>query len=405
MWGKIFKLMVSLASFVSVCDAYQEPRLTNALQLTWQGMKERTIDPFEIKCIHRLHSETPNDCVSEGIGYGMLWALYANDQKYFDMIWESGEKYMWNGMWYDWRISEYGQKTATGAATDAEQDIALALIFANNKVKKGLWTQHTNPTYAERAQNIMDNMWSQRMISNGKHVAPGAGWGGDDFVNPGYFAPAWYRIFQLVDTSSWHDWDTVIQNCYDILLANVGFEKGLVPDWTDVYGQFYQGSLGYNAYGDGRYFFKDAIRTLWRISTDFLWNRNDEAFLFLINSHKFLTSKGGATAANFFTMDGELIPQQDVWEFDGGQKTRHRYEHSHLTVGMWACVPYALSLQDTVDYVEELLRFHETNSTYWGLTTDPSGDDEDVDHNELYFDQFLAAFGALVLNGQWLPVL
>lgn len=30
-----------------------------------------------------------------------------------------------------------------------------------------------------------------------RFLAPAAGWGGRDFVNPGYFAPAWYKIFAV----------------------------------------------------------------------------------------------------------------------------------------------------------------------------------------------------------------
>jgi hypothetical protein len=51
-------------------------------------------------------------------------------------------------------------------------------------------------------------------------VAPGAGWGGKSFVNPGYFSPAWYRVFQGFDANAdEHDWEAVIDQ--------VGFENDL----------------------------------------------------------------------------------------------------------------------------------------------------------------------------------
>jgi len=381
----------------------QNIHLKNALTNTWQGIKQRNIDPFEIKCVHRPYSETPNDCVSEGIGYGMLLALYQNDQEYFNMIWQSGEQYMWNGHNYDWRIDENGNKVATGAATDAEQDIALCLIFAQNLVHKGDWKMHDNPTYGERAQNILDNMWNSHMISTGKNVAPGPWWGGDDFVNPGYFAPAWYRIFNYFDTSH-HDWYSVIDNCYKTIGGNVGFNNGLIPDWTTTNGQYYTSNLGYNTYGNGKYMFKDGIRTLWRISTDYLWHRDRRAKKFLENSYIFISSKGGVNASNFYQMNGDVIPKEDTWEFDGGQKTRHRQEYSPLTIGMWSCVPSALGTDDVSNYTQELLKFYE-NGTYWGLKNDTTGNNEDIEHNEMYFDQFLASFGAMFLNNSWIPIL
>ena len=80
----------------------------------------------------------------------------------------------------------------TGAATDAEQDIALALIFADLLVKKKVWQAHTSPkgvSYAQRAQEILNNIWSL-MVEGGKYLRPGADWGGSTFVHPGDCAPA-----------------------------------------------------------------------------------------------------------------------------------------------------------------------------------------------------------------------
>jgi hypothetical protein len=39
--------------------------------------------------------------------------------------------------YHDWRVDQFGNKVATGAATDAEQDIAAFLIFAQTLVDKG----------------------------------------------------------------------------------------------------------------------------------------------------------------------------------------------------------------------------------------------------------------------------
>jgi hypothetical protein len=35
---------------------------------------------------------------------------------------------------------------------------------------------------------------------------------------------------------------------------------------------------------------------------------------------------------------------------------------------------------------------------------DPTGFNEDIDHNELYFDQFMAWFGASLMAGYWVDV-
>jgi hypothetical protein len=62
--------------------------------------------------------------------------------------------------------------------------------------------------------------------------------------------------------------------------------------------------LGYNAYLDGHAFYKDAIRTHWRVATDYVWNQEPRAKTFLDNAYNFLQDKGGPSQANFFTMEG-----------------------------------------------------------------------------------------------------
>lgn len=400
----LYTLLLLYQSTVGVDASLSGNPLAEALENTWKGIKQRNIDPYRIKCVHRPFSETPDDCVSEGIGYGMIVAVYSNDQEYFDMIWDSAETYMWNSECYDWRINVMGFKTDRGAATDAEQDIAFALISAQHLVNKGVWNPHPEHIpYEERAQDILDNMWDTGMISPHNNIAPGAGWGGDDFVNPGYFAPAWYRIFREFDTSPNHNWTAVIDRCYDTLLNNVGAHYGMVPDWTSPDGQFYDQSLGYNAYGEGRYMYKDGIRVLWRIGTDYAWYGDPRAQSFLEKSYAFLSSKGGAPACNFYQMNGDLVPEGDEWTFGGGNRHRPRREHSPLTIGMWSIVPFVLTKTDVAEYGNELLSFYEPDALYWGHTNG-TRQKEDIHHNELYFDQFLAWFGGIVLNNTWVPL-
>ena len=112
-----------------------------ALDSTWQGLIRRNIAPYnEGKgLIHRPKSETPGDAVSEGVGYGMLVALYANDQDQFNSIWEAANENMWDGYYHNWQLGPDGKIAGMGAATDAEEDIALSLIFADKLVSAGKW--------------------------------------------------------------------------------------------------------------------------------------------------------------------------------------------------------------------------------------------------------------------------
>jgi hypothetical protein len=98
-------------------------------------------------------------------------------------------------------------------------------------------------------------------------------------------------------------------------------------------------------------------------------------------------------------MNGDLVPESDVWVFDGTRRQRKRQEYSPLTIGMWSIIPYVLNEPDWRDYRDVLISFYKPNSTYWGKIKDNEG--EDIEHNEMYFDQFLAWFGGIMQNGTW----
>jgi len=380
----------------------------SALSKVWTGIKERNIAPYGTGFIHRPKSEKPGDAVSEGVGYGMLVALYANDQATFNSIWEAANNHMWNSCYYNWQVDVTGKTIGKGAATDAEEDVALALIFADKLVQAGKWTAYESPVqggYLQHAQKMLGCMWSTKQIVSGGYVAPGAGWGGSGFLNPGYFSPASYRIFAMVDPN--HDWASVISMCYNILAASPGFSYGMVMDWmTPTGGQVSSSNLGYNAYGGGTYFFKDAIRILWRVAMDAIWFNDENAKFFLNNAMLFINSVGGAAASNFYQMNGQLVPEEDIWnDMAAGTIPRFRREHSHLTIGMWATAAAAIGTdEDKAAFSQELAKFYEDGS-YFGNAVDPLGGIEDTLHNEMYFDQFLAWFGAATLSGSFTNVL
>ena len=360
---------------------------------TWEGIKKRNIDPFELKMVHRPYSEVPGDAVSEGVGYGMILALYCNDQEYFNMIWDAGEQSLWGeGNSYNWRIHPDGW-VEPGAATDAEEDIAVMLIFADLLVQKGIWQSHASPlgvTYAQRANILINNIWDV-MVEEGKYLKPGDSWGGKDLMNPGYFAPAFYRIFDEFEEQD-HNWEGLIDECYRIIEKSPGYKFGLVPDFMNSEGE--PQAAGYNTYAESRYLYKDAIRIYWRLGADYLWYDEPRAKVFLDNALAFIKSPENS---NFYQMEGIVVPETDSFTLGNGVD-RPRAEHSHLTIGMWACA--AIAAGDSVlaeAFSDKLLSFYEPGADYWGKSTDTNG--EDTLHNEMYFDQFLAWFGASMLSG------
>jgi len=417
----VFKYLV-LAIFALAISAYPAllpypysmPKVSTSyediLRKTWEGIKKRNVNAYSTGLVHRPKSNSPDDAVSEGVSYGMFLALYANDQAYFNSIWNAGEKYMWNdwGNYYDWRRNPQGGDMGDGGpASDAEQDIALLLIFADQLVKNNIWKSYTSTkgaTYAARARSILNTIRGS-MIDQGKYLMPGH-WGGAGTLNPGYFAPAFYRIFGEFEPEHKATWNSLISGSYEVIERSPGYSKGLIPDWCTSSGGG-TGGAGYNAYFSGDALYRDAVRVYWRLATDYLWYGEPKAKTFLDKAINFLEGKGGPSYANFFDMSGNLLPVADTETLGIGKQNivRTRREHSHLTVGMWAAAAMGsggVTLAES--YSDELLKFYKSGTDYWGYATDPVGGTEDTLHNEMYFDQFLAWFGASVLGGAFTNV-
>jgi len=386
------------------------------LDRTWQGLKRRNIEGCRDKSIYRQNpnspgglicrpkSETPYDAVSEGIGYGMLLALYSDDQETFDRIYNAGKEFSLN-FCEGWRKPADGGGTEMGSATDADEDIALALIFADKLQKKGKW-ENSSINYSNDAQRAVNCVWGS--MQDGK-LCPGNGW--CPGFNLGYFAPAWYRIFKDFDAEN-HNWQRAIDQSYNLIEASNGYDKGMVPDWN--------GGGGYNNYLNGGAFFKDAIRVLWRIATDAIWFDEQRAKTFLTKSLTFIKDKGGPDAANFYQLDGTLVPEADRWEeFNGINNPdtwRYRQEHSWLTVGQWLTAAMAVGTnEDKIAWSKKMAKFYEYDVNidkdykpdFFGLRAKDGYETsryEDTTHNEMYFDQFLAWFGVSLMSGTWVNV-
>jgi len=366
----------------------------------------------------------------------MLFGLYCKDQEYFDKGGDAGERYMGanrggggRGNFYDWRADSVGRVIGTGAASDADQDIALLLIFADRLVEVGIWEQEytsmRGATYAQRARTILNYVRASMTAPNGsnRYLLPWPG-SGINHLNPGYFAPAFYRIFAEFDPDNAAAWNALVEGSYEVIENSPGYDNGLLPDWCTWEGKYTSSSAGYNGYRGGIYQYRDAIRVYWRLAADYLWYGEPRAKTFLDNAIAFL---GSPDKANFFNMDGELPPETDGEMLNGGTQPRTRREHSHLTVGMWATAAMGSGGPALAQSYSDLLlnKFYAKGRDFFGqinipeitlesLTIVKDSDlstthenvqfAEDTLRNEMYFDQFLAWFGASILSGAFTNV-
>ncbi|MBO7105195.1 MAG: glycoside hydrolase [Fibrobacter sp.] len=218
-----------------------------------------------------------NTYVSEGTGYGMLMMVYFSDnttsyQSQFDKMWAfykdgSNEHGLMN--WSFGSLTPSNNKA--NAATDAEMDVAAALIMASY--------QFGDEKYLDEARALLKNVKQYEFEDNGLHK-PGDAW--NDKKNPSYIAPAYYRLFAKVDTENAEFWNTTAMNAnYALLEANSAeYSTGLFDNWSDASGK-----------GMDKYYGYDAARTPWRLAQDFYWFGESKAKTMLDKLGAWVSSK------------------------------------------------------------------------------------------------------------------
>lgn len=349
------------------------------VRASWEGYKQNYIYCGE-NCGNNMGVVfDPNigyQAVSEGIGYGMLMAVLMDDQITFDTIYDAAQQIMLDdtGL-FNWRVDNTGAVTGSSSATDAEEDIALALIFAEKKVERGEWTQHARLPYGERAGNLIDLMYELE-VADGRYLTPGDEWLGEgqEILNLSYFSPAWYRIFDEFQGTT--RWQPVITYGYRSLYLTEGAKLGLAPDWSTSEGEpAFEYCDAQSRPRDGcKYEMTyDAIRVPWRIGLDCLWFNEFRACDWSRRSAEFLNSLPPESFARMYDMTGAPVVDYQ----------------NELMVAMWLVAAHAAQDTALANRLGEQLYGYAGSvmeSGYWSGTS------------QFYFGQSLAWIGAAVIS-------
>jgi endoglucanase len=221
-----------------------------------------------------------NATTSEGQSYAMLQAVWLDDKARFDTLWNwtvNNLQTRKEHKLFSWKWGEVRKegKTSWGivdesAASDADQDIAFALLMAHERWK--------DEAYKQQALTIMNDLWNNEVTTSawGSVLLPGD-WHRfaseiPDVVllNPSYMAPYIYRLFAQVDAS--HPWEELVQSSYRIWDASIQLSaSGFPPDWV-----WFKRSAGevYAKEADKDFptmtsnFGYEACRLPWRLYTD-----------------------------------------------------------------------------------------------------------------------------------------
>ncbi len=254
------------------------------LDATWMRYRDAYVEKSSGRTVDPMRD---NVTTSEGQSYTMLRAVWLGDKVTFDQSWKFAKESLQHkdDSLFSWLYGKrsngsYGVLTDKGGSTsasDADIDIALALIFGYSR-----W-QH--PLYINDARAIVSDIWEKEVIEiNGTYYLTANNLGKTSttntvLLNPSYFSPHAYRIFAKIDPK--HPWMKLVDSSYKVLQKSIvspldASHGSLPPDWialnkkSGALSPTYQTNLSTN-YG------YDAMRVPWRIALDWQWNHDMRA--------------------------------------------------------------------------------------------------------------------------------
>lgn len=224
---------------------------------------------------------------SESQSYALLQSLAANDRETFQKVWVWTKEHLQRkeDSLFSWQFkynkdSEKITILDRNSATDADTDIAYALILAGEQWK--------NEEYITEAKRIIPNIYNSETVTvlEKRYVIAGV-WAdrpNSIIVNPSYFSPHAYLKFQKYDSEN--NWVTLRENGYE-MLQDISSSKirgaqdnSLPPNWIAI--NKYSGEITrFGTKGDSFDYSYDAFRTYWRIGQDYSIYNNPDALKYL----------------------------------------------------------------------------------------------------------------------------
>ncbi len=222
------------------------------------------------------------DCISEGIGYGMLITAAFDDQAAFDKLWNYFKKHRRSTGMMNWQTTACGAAISDGAATDGDLDAAMALLQASCR-----WGATYRTDALALINAIEDNAVAS--CSGGSVLKPGDTFGGCNETDPSYLTPAYFKIFQELTGSA--VWTSLTDKGYTLLAGNQTRKGGLFSDWSNDSG----GAATAGDHSDD--FGPDASRVPWRLATDYAWFNEARAVPLLDTFREAVIAEGGPARA------------------------------------------------------------------------------------------------------------
>lgn len=255
----------------------------------YNGWKAKYVVSAGNGMLRVVRPENNNDTVSEGIGYGMVLASYAADQATLNGLWNYGKKYLDSKGLMNWQIDSNGNVIGQGSATDADEDMAYALLRANQK-----WS---GLGYDTAAKSLISAMLSTE-VQNNNLPNPGDNWGTTQIVNPSYLAPAYYKEFAVLTGNS--RWNDIASTSSNWLMKAANSSTGLLPDWLNA--DLSPANISFDQHTNDFYY--DAVRVPIRLLLAAKLDNDPNAQNILRKESNFLNGIGVSKLTSGYTLPG-----------------------------------------------------------------------------------------------------
>jgi len=203
---------------------------------------------------------------SEGQGYAMLRAVWSNDRATFNIVWAWTKQHLQvrDDKLFAWKWK--GTVLDRNSATDADTDIALALVLAARRFDYA--------PFEQESLAIINSIWDREVVQIGSRAYVIAGnWARDEAyptIHVAYLAPYAYEIFASIDTH--HPWAHAIISSYATL--HWLYDEAALPVPPElIYLDRRTGQLTVRHPGTGASssFSYDAFPIYWRVALDAAW--------------------------------------------------------------------------------------------------------------------------------------
>lgn len=203
---------------------------------------------------------------SEGQGYAMLRAVWSGDRATFERVWTWTKRHLQvrQDKLFAWKWKD--KVVSSNSATDADTDIALALILAARRFD--------SPSYEQDARAILASIWDGELLRVGGHVYVTAGnWALHEdapVIHVAYLAPYAYEVFASVDPG--HPWQQVVSDSYALLHWLYDEERVVLPPEVVYWDKDRRWlALRHPETGQVSDFSYDAFPIFWRMAQDADW--------------------------------------------------------------------------------------------------------------------------------------